>query len=87
MPEVAKFLVNDIFTLTGRGVVLSGQILEGNILIGNYIIADQDNKFQILGADYPRSQYTTLQLALFIGNVIQKADLNGTKNQILIITD
>ena len=87
MPEVAKFLVNDIFTLTGRGVVLSGQILEGNILIGNYIIADQDNKFQILGADYPRSEYLLPQLGLFIGNVVQKADLNGIKSQILIIVD
>ena len=56
MAEVAKFLVNDIFSLTGLGVFLLGQILEGNILIGNYIIADQDNKFQTLGADYPRSE-------------------------------
>ncbi len=87
MAEVGKFLVKDTFNITHRGIVLLGQILEGDICKGNHISINQDTQFKILGLDFPRSQSIPLQLGLSIGNVIQKADLEAIKNQILIITD
>lgn len=37
MKEVARFHIDDKFTITGRGIIFTGHILKGVITIGNYI--------------------------------------------------
>lgn len=46
----AKFQINDIFTVTGRGIVLSGNIVDGNISKGD-LVKIGDELFPIIGVE------------------------------------
>jgi selenocysteine-specific translation elongation factor len=50
----AKYLIEDTFKITGRGIVLAGSVVEGTIHLGDYIEFEAFNKKwrrKIIGID------------------------------------
>lgn len=59
MNERGTFIINDIFRITGRGIVLAGNISEGLVSIGDFIkfkINNEELTRKIVGIEGIRSQ-------------------------------
>ncbi|TSD63025.1 hypothetical protein FFF34_018935 [Inquilinus sp. KBS0705] len=54
MRQIAKFKIEDVFIITGRGKVLAGNMLEGSVNAGNYLtllINAEDVLYKIEGIE------------------------------------
>lgn len=54
MTKIGKFYIEDVFELTGRGIVLAGRIIDGIISKGNQVEFNIENKFlrrEIIGIE------------------------------------
>jgi len=87
--EVAKFKIDDVFNITGRGIVLSGEIESGEINTGNYIELGY-NSFLITGVEgfYMSKSVKPRRIGLVLRTVseMNKEDFKKYCNTVASIT-
>lgn len=86
-----EFLIEDVFTITGRGFVFTGRIKSGNVSTGDSLLID-DKSFPIKGVEGFRKMFANMpgdNVGLLIGTPegTTKEDLKKYKGMVAIIID
>lgn len=84
MKAKAKVKIEDVFTITGRGNVLTGFIIDGEISLGDSILLGEKLR-KIKGIERVRTMVPNSNCGLLIGSEDSKEELLKYKGMELII--
>lgn len=88
MQKTASFTIQDVFKITGRGLVFVGVITDGDISIGNFIEFDFNGESlirRISGIDMPNR--TRINLTALLIACESEAEMDAFRNEIDVPVD